>query len=189
METECREEAHIITLFPDLEALLAWQKIVDKNMSGLSNDTRRFGHQLIVDMLGNVLDEEQRMLLGPLKLSAQEVVEQVSKLGGICIPAHIDRPAYSLVGQLGFVSKKQGFQAVEVSARGWEGIEKGKYKRLIDNMNIISSSDAHNLEQLLEGAKTRFYMPECSFEALKKALSSTDGCYVAPLKSLFTELS
>lgn len=187
METECREEAHILTLFPGLEELLAWQKIVDKNMSGLNNDTRRLGRQLIVDANGNVLGEESRMLLGSLKLSAQEVANIVNELGGICIPAHIDRPAYSLLGQLGFISKKQGYIAVEVSRRGLESAENGKYRKLTDNMNFISNSDAHDLGNFLEGAKTKFYMPQLSFEFLKKALTGTDGCFVKPLKSLFED--
>lgn len=187
METECKEEAHILTLFPDLQKLRIWQAVVDGNMSGIINDTRRFGSQLIVNEHGEQIGEETRMLLGPLKLSAHDVVKLVNDIGGICIPAHIDRPAFSLVGQLGFVMKKQGYIAVEVSGRGFAGIAEKKYARVSDNMNIISNSDAHGIMQLLEGSKTEFYMEKLDFEEFKQALQGLNGRYVVPIKSLFEE--
>lgn len=187
MEAESREEAHILTLFPDLESLLKWQRIVDKNMSGIENNTRKFGQQLLVDAQGAILAEESRMLLGPLKLSAQEIVKHVTELGGICIPSHVDRPAFSLLGQLGFVTKKQGYTAVEISTRGFEHIATGKYTKLIDKMNIISNSDSHNLEQFLEGGKTEFYMMKPEFEELKMALANIDGRFVKPILSVFEQ--
>lgn len=187
MEAECREEAHILTLFPDLESLLKWQRIVDKNMSGIENNVRKFGEQLFVDAQGGILASESRMLLGSLKLSAQEVVKHVTELGGICIPAHVDRPAFSLLGQLGFVTKKQGYTAVEISTRGFEHIASGKYSKLTDKMNVISNSDSHNLEQFLEGGKTEFYMMKLEFEELKMALLGLEGRFVKPISSVFEQ--
>lgn len=187
MEAECREEAHILTLFPDLESLLKWQRIVDKNMSGIENNVRKFGEQLVVDAQGAVLAQENRMLLGSLKLSSQEIVKYVTELGGICIPAHVDRPAFSLLGQLGFVTKKQGYTAVEISTRGFEHIATGKYTKLTDKMNIICNSDSHNLEQFLEGGKTEFYMMKLDFEELKMALTGSDGRFVKPITSVFEQ--
>ena len=187
MEAECREEAHILTLFPNLDSLLKWQRIVDKNMSDIENNTRKFGQQLIVDAQGGILAEENRMLLGPLRLSAQEIVRHVTELGGICVPAHVDRPAFSLLGQLGFVTKKQGYTAVEISTRGFEHIASGKYTKLIDKMNIISNSDSHNLEQFLEGGKTEFYMMKPDFEELKMALLGLEGRYAKPIPSVFQQ--
>ena len=187
MEAECREEAHILTLFPDLESLLKWQRIVDKNMSGIENNVRKFGEQLVVDAQGAVLAQENRMLLGSLKLSYQEIVKYVTELGGICIPAHVDRPAFSLLGQLGFVTKKQGYTAVEISTRGFEHIATGKYTKLTDKMNIICNSDSHNLEQFLEGGKTEFYMMKLDFEELKMALTGSDGRFVKPITSVFEQ--
>ena len=187
MEVECKEEAHIITLFPTLAALFKWQDIVDANMMGIINDTKRFGIQLIVDCLDNVVEEEPRFLLGPLKLSAQEVVKEVLALGGICIPAHVDRPAFSLVGQLGFVTRSQGFSAVEISTRGFDDIAAGKYKRLTDNLTVISNSDAHTIQHFVDNAKSEFYLKKRNFEELKLALSGQQGRYVLPIKNIFEQ--
>ena len=103
MEVECREEAHIVVMFDTLEQLAAWQKIVDANMSGLKNNAERFGAQFIVDDDDNFIAEEERMLLGPLKLPAEEVIQKVNAMGGMAIAAHVDRPSYSLLMQLGFL--------------------------------------------------------------------------------------
>ena len=43
------------------------------------------------------------MLLGPLQLSAQEVVRKVKRNWRAVFSCHIDRPAYSLLVQLGFI--------------------------------------------------------------------------------------
>lgn len=185
MEVESREEAHILTLFPDYASIIAWQKILDTKMSGIINDTRRFGRQLIFDTLDQIIAEEQRMLLGPIKLSAQEIVDCVNHLGGICIPAHIDRPAFSLLGQLGFITKAQGYLAVEVSTRGFDKAMQGDFGLLTENLGIICNSDAHNLKQFLEQGKTEFYLENLDFSELKLALQGTNGRYTKPIKSIF----
>lgn len=64
--------------------------------------------QFVVDDDDNFVAEEERMLLGPLQLSAQEVVRKVNEIGGLCLAAHIDRPAYSLLVQLGFIPNDMG---------------------------------------------------------------------------------
>ena len=60
-------------------------------MRGLKNIPERFGAQFVVDDDDNFVAEEERMLLGPLQLSAQEVVRKVNEIGGLCLTAHIDR--------------------------------------------------------------------------------------------------
>lgn len=187
MEVESREEAHILTLFPNYKSIEAWQSIIDTKMSGLENDIRRFGRQIIFDQNDQIVGEESRMLLGPVKLSAQEIVEFVGNLGGICIPAHIDRPAFSLLGQLGFITKNQGYLAVEVSTRGFDRAIQGEFRYLTENLDFICNSDAHNLKQFLEQGKTEFYLQELSFREFKQALQAQNGRYTKALKSIFNE--
>ena len=128
MEVECREEAHIVVLFDTLEQLAAWQKIVDANMSGLKNNAERFGAQFIVDDDDNFIAEEERMLLGPLKLPAAEVIQKVNAMGGMAIAAHVDRPSYSLLMQLGFLPSDMGLAAAEISSAGIRELKEQKLK-------------------------------------------------------------
>ena len=103
MEVESSEEAHIVALFDTLEQLQSWQLLVDEHMNGMLNDAECFGAQYVVDAEDEFLREEQRLLHAPLSLTAAQVVRQVAALGGLTIAAHIDRPSYSILGQLGFI--------------------------------------------------------------------------------------
>lgn len=187
MEVESREEAHILVLFPDYDKMKIWQETVDAQMSGRLNDTKRFGKQLIFNNADNTILEESRMLLGPLKLSAQEIVDCVNQLGGLCIPAHIDRPAFSLLGQLGFITKRQGYVAVEVSTRGFDRGLRGEFAALTENLGIICNSDAHNLKQFLEQGKTEFHLEKLSFAEVKQALQKENGRFTKVIKSVFEQ--
>jgi len=107
------------------------------------------------------------MLLGPLQLSAQEVVRKVNEIGGLCLAAHIDRPAYSLLVQLGFIPNDMGLQGVEISRNSLAELEQLKLKRLSGNLPYVTNSDAH---RMLE-----FTIEEATISELKLALAGKDG--------------
>ena len=184
MEVQCKEEAHIIVLFDTFEQIECWQQIVDKNMLPLHNDPNRFGSQFIVDADDNFVAEEQRMLLASLKLEADEIIDYCNNLGGICVAAHIDRPSYSLLGQLGFLTKDMALAAVEISPIGLDELAKKCLKPLIDGLPYLTSSDAHRMEEFLAGPKTAFYLEKPTVDEIKMALlgekqrSCIPGCFI-----------
>lgn len=175
MEVECREEAHIVALFDDLKQLRRWQKIVDFSMSRLKNSPERFGGQFVVDDDDNFVAEEERLLLGPLQLSAQEVVRKVNEIGGLCIAAHIDRSAYSLLVQLGFIPGDMGLEAVEISRNSLDELTQLKLKRLAGNLPYVTNSDAHRMLEFLEGPKNKVTIEEATIAELKLALAGSAG--------------
>lgn len=175
MEVECLEEAHIVVLFDNLAQIEAWQQLVDKHMSGLLNNAEKFGGQFVVDDDDNFIREEERMLLAPLQLTAAEVVQAVSRLGGISIAAHIDRPSYSIVGQLGFIEPDFGFAAAEISAAGWRQGMQDKLQRLAGYLPFATSSDAHNILDFIRGPKNLLTVNELSIEELALALARSGG--------------
>jgi len=175
MEVQCKEEAHIIVLFDTLAQLQSWQQIVDKNMTQLQNDPVKFGAQFIVDEEDNFIAEESRMLLASLNLKASEVVRYCNELGGICIAAHIDRPSYSLLGQLGFLTVGLGLAAAEISRTGIAELTNNCLQPLAANLSYITSSDAHRMDEFLQGPKTLMTMEEPTVGEIKKALSAQDG--------------
>lgn len=175
MEVECREEAHVIVLFDNLKQLRRWQKIVDFSMSGLKNNPERFGAQFVVDDDDNFVEEEERMLLGPLQLSVQEVVRKVSEIGGLCIAAHIDRPAYSLLMQLGFIPDDIGLEAVEISRNSLTELVQLRLKSLSGNLPYVTNSDAHRMLEFLEGPKNKITIEEATIAELKMALAGNAG--------------
>ncbi len=175
MEVECREEAHIVVLFDTLEQLAAWQKIVDANMSGLKNNAERFGAQFIVDDDDNFIAEEERMLLGPLKLPAAEVIQKVNAMGGMAIAAHVDRPSYSLLMQLGFLPSDMGLAAAEISSAGIRELKEQKLKLALGGLNYVTDSDAHMMDSFINGPKNLITVKSLTVAELKLALASEDG--------------
>lgn len=175
MEVECREEAHIVVLFDTLEQLAAWQKIVDANMSGLKNNAERFGAQFIVDDDDNFIAEEERMLLGPLKLPAAEVIQKVNAMGGMAIAAHVDRPSYSLLMQLGFLPSDMGLAAAEISYAGIRELKEQKLKLALGGLNYVTDSDAHMMDSFINGPKNLITVKSLTVAELKLALAAEDG--------------
>lgn len=175
MEVECREEAHIVVLFDTLEQLAAWQKIVDANMSGLKNNAERFGAQFIVDDDDNFIAEEERMLLGPLKLPAAEVIQKVNAMGGMVIAAHVDRPSYSLLMQLGFLPSDMGLAAAEISSAGIRELKEQKLKLALGGLNYVTDSDAHMMDSFINGPKNLITVKSLTVAELKLALAAEDG--------------
>lgn len=175
MEVESKEEGHILVLFDSLKQLKAWQKIVDVQMNGLKNNAQKLGAQFVVDADDEFVFEETRMLSGSLKLSAKEVVNKVTELGGICIAAHIDRSSFSLVGQLGFLPLDLAFLAAEISANGLYKLNDECLKIQAANLEFITNSDAHWMKAFIEGPKTKYVMKEASISELKLAIKGEAG--------------
>ncbi len=175
MEVECLEEAHIVVLFDTLKQLNAWQQLVDGKMNGLANNAEKFGGQFVVDDDDNFIREEERLLLAPLKMTAAEVVREVERLGGMSIAAHIDRPSYSIVGQLGFIEPDFGFAAAEISAAGWRASKQSKLQRVAGYLPFVTDSDAHNIMDFVQGPKNLITVEELTVAELKLALTNSSG--------------
>ena len=175
MEVECLEEAHIVVLFDKMKQLMAWQELVDSRMNGLPNDSNRFGAQFVVDEDDNFLREDERLLHAPLAMTAEEVVREVNALGGIAIAAHIDRPSYSIIGQLGFIEPDFGFVAAEISTAGWKRNLQSKLQRLTGFLPYLTNSDAHNILDFVQGPKNLLTVEELTVAELKLALQNSGG--------------
>lgn len=172
MEVETKEEVHIVVLFDQLEQLFRWEKVVDQHRIGRKNDEKKLGAQFVVDCHDEFLKIKEEMLLAALTLSVSEVVEEVHRLGGICIAAHVDRPVYSILAQLGFIPDDLLLEAVELSRRTTvsEAIEKFP---AIGNLPITRASDAHTLEDFIAGPRTRFLLKEPCIAEIKLALAGS----------------
>lgn len=149
MELQTKEEVHVICLFPTIEAVLAFQQIVYSKLPSLTNNERVFGEQLIFDSGDNIISHNMRLLLTSVDMSLEESKNCVAQLGGVFIPAHIDKGANGIISVLGFIPDNIGIKTLEY--RSLEkvnnfikcGILKGDYK-------YIKSSDAHYLQDIQE---------------------------------------
>lgn len=173
MEVESAEEAHILTIFDTIEQLQSWQNIVDTQMNGMLNNAAKFGAQFVVNADDEFVCEEKRMLLAPLKLTAEQIVKLASSLGGLVIAAHIDRPAYSIVKQLGFIEPDFGFAAAEISAVGWRCNIQSSLQRVSGFLPFVTNSDAHNIYDFLRGPKNLLTLQELTVNEIALALTNS----------------
>lgn len=175
MEICSREEVHLVTLFKSIEADLKMQEFIYKHLDG-NNQPEVFGHQVVADEHDQVLGENPRLLIGATGLGLIDVVKKAHHLGGICISSHVDRPSYSLIGQLGFIPENLHLDAVEVSFR--VPLKKARTEVPgIGNYPCVTSSDAHFLDDIGK-VWTEFILAAPSLEELMMALAGTDGRHI-----------
>ena len=180
MEVETIEEAHIVVLFDTLEQMTSWQEYIDANREPRLNNAERFGAQFVVDAEDNLIREEEKMLLGAGKLTAEEVIAACHKLGGICWAAHIDRPAYSLLKQLGFLGEDLALDAVEISRNALPELQTQSLKPLVHNLPYLTNSDGHTMHDFLTGPKNQIKVEAVTVQEIKKALQGVDGRIIKP---------
>ena len=178
VEVESVEGGHIVVLFDKIRNLKKFQDILDDNMSDMRNDAEKFGAQFVVDENNEFVREEERMLLTSVKLDADSVIAYAEKFEGIAVVAHVDRPAYSLLSYLGFISADMGFAAVEISRNSLKELKENKIKKMVGFLPYITNSDAHFMEEFLNGPKNKIYMKEASIKEFKLALKNEGGRHV-----------
>ncbi len=174
MELQTREEVHLLALFGKMREFVKWCEFVLPHRSPLRNDENRFGPQFVVDETDELIRIEEAMLLASTDLSLEEAVAQIDTLGGIAIAAHVDRPMFSCLTQLGFIPPDLGLAAVEVSRNTRVESAREKLPRIGD-LPIITSSDAHTIEDLISGPKTMFLAETPTLAEIRQALAGEEG--------------
>lgn len=160
LEVTSREEVHLLSLFGTVEAALAFDRWVYQRLPEIPNDPERLGDQVVVDLEEVILEEIPKFLLPGIDADIDEIEEEVHQRGGLFIPAHIERSAYSMVSQLGFLPEGN-YDAVEITR--WPP-EAGA-----ERYTLICDSDAHYVEDI--GKRTFSFEAESpSFETLTAAL-------------------
>jgi hypothetical protein len=172
MEVQTREEVHLLCLFDTIEQVLAWQDTVFAALPKRRNDQTFFGEQYVVDATGEYLYTEERLLLVSTSLPVEGVVAGVLALGGIVVPAHVDRPSFSLVANLGFVPPGLEIAGLELS-RHADPAEVARHFPQTAGYGLIVDGDAHCLEELT--ARTTFKVEEPTVAELALALAGRDG--------------
>ncbi|MDR2901400.1 MAG: histidinol-phosphatase, partial [Treponema sp.] len=92
-----------------------------------------------VDVDDNIEGEVEYYLISGLDISLDEIGPLVKERGGIVIPAHVERPAFSMTSQLGVIVPGP-----------WAALEVVRLPPSIDTLNypLTTSSDAHYPEHV-----------------------------------------
>lgn len=172
MEVQSREDIHVLALFDSIDTLDAWQTQVDAALPALPNDTEFFGEQFVVDETGAFIRSEPRLLLNSTDFSIDEIIEQVTALGGIAIPAHVERASYGLFPSLGLISDEWHLLALEVSRHTSPEQAAATFPAL-RKYPLIQSGDVHRLDEFL--GSTLFTLQSPTFMEIRMAFRHIDG--------------
>jgi PHP family Zn ribbon phosphoesterase len=172
-EVTTKEEAHCLAFFEQASEVSEFEQFLQENLSDIPNDIDKFGYQVQIDEQGDIIYEEPLFLPSAIAKTLEEVEEKVHALHGLFIPAHIDRPKFSIPSQLGFIPFDLDVDAIELSplTSKPDYLAKNKY---LQGKTFIQSSDAHYPNQI---ASTFCWLQleSVSFQEIRKALRKEDG--------------
>jgi 3',5'-nucleoside bisphosphate phosphatase len=172
MEVQSREDVHLLTLFENVETLETWQHLVNDYLPDLRNNADYLGEQFVVDETGEFIRSETRLLLTSTNFSIDRVFEQVGDLGGIVIPAHVERTSYGLFPTLGLISDEWHVLALEIS-RHTDPEKVAVRFPAARRYPLIQSGDVHRLDDFL--GTTLFTMASPTLMELRMAFHNIDG--------------
>jgi PHP family Zn ribbon phosphoesterase len=172
MEVQTREEVHSLCLFDTLEQAAAWQALVDAALPPMHNRPDFFGEQFVVDQAGDFIRREERLLAISTSMSLEEAFHAVSGLGGLFIPAHVDRRTFGLLANLGLVPTDIVLEALEIS-RLLPAEDAAKKFPQLCGYPLIQSGDVHRLDEFL--GTTFLTLQAATVAEIRLALQSKEG--------------
>jgi PHP family Zn ribbon phosphoesterase len=179
METESKEEIHILCYFPDLSSLLKWQQIVYDKLPEHENDEDFFGPQIKCNYNDDYQSKVKHLLAGAVDLSLEQCLAQIKKLGGVAVPSHLDRK-HSIISQLGFIPPELNLTTAEISKNSDPETIVKKFPYLKD-LQFMQNSDSHYLKEIM--AYQKLVLKNFSFSEFKKAVQRKDGRRIELIKT------
>ena len=159
MEITTREEVHLLGYFPDVDTAVAFGQEVTAHLPKKKNKPSLFGNQLIMNEDDEVIQELDALLIGATDLPLEICAEKVRAVGGVPVPAHINRGNNGLLVNLGFMPPEPALTTVEV----WRDLPCPLEP--LENRHVLHSSDAHYLGDIQEQVFS-LRLPEKSVAAL-----------------------
>ncbi len=139
VEANSLEEVHVVCLFGSVGDALAFGDFLAASMRGIPLDHGRFGDQVVVDADEYVLDQPESFLGASLLSGFDAICAEAASRGAVVVPAHVDRPMFSVYSQLGFLPPGP-YDAVESIRR--------PAPELTGGLAAISGSDSHRPEDV-----------------------------------------
>jgi len=172
VELQTREEVHVLCLFDELDQARAMQDWIDARLPNIPNNTDFFGEQFVVDETGDFIRREERLLLSSVDASISEGWQEVNRLGGLYIPAHVNRTANGLLALLGLVPDDFPVEALEISRHIRPEDAPKKYPQ-IAGYPLIQDGDVHFLDGFL--GSTCWTIERPTISEIRKAIEKTGG--------------
>ncbi len=148
IELQTREEIHSLCIFDTFDQVSAFFNTIKNTFSKIKNNSDFFGEQYVVDATGDFIRKEERLLISSSSLSLKSAWEEVNRLDGLLIPAHVNRTAFGLLPVLGFIPQDIPIEIVEISKHITKEKAVQDFPELSEH-HFIQSGDAHFLDDIL----------------------------------------
>ena len=147
MELCTAEEVHVVCLFARLEDALDFDGYVYERLLPVDNRPEIFGEQVLMDQEDRPAGTEPRLLISATSIPFDQVYGLVEEYRGLMIPAHLDKSTTSLLSNLGFIPPDSRFTCAEL--RDLSSLHRLRAEHpYLEGCRIVSSSDAHRLEDI-----------------------------------------
>lgn len=147
IEVNTEEEIHLLCYFNTVEKALEMGEKIYAALPNFPYSPNIWGRQIVSDENDNEIGMVEKLLTGAVALNIYEVKALCESLGGIVVPAHVDKDSTSLLSVMGFCPDDLVFSAYEMK-------NPEKYDALVEKgflqaeREILRSSDAHTQEDI-----------------------------------------
>jgi 3',5'-nucleoside bisphosphate phosphatase len=141
MEAQTAEEIHVVVLFNNQKTALDFCAQWYTLLPDVENKPEKTGDQVYVDENDEIVGEVKKYLITSASTDLDTLEKAVHSLGGLVIPAHVDRQSFSLTSQLGVIPEGN-WDALEFVRPQKSGIVLPK------PYPVITGSDAHFIEHI-----------------------------------------
>lgn len=173
LEISSEEEVHVLGLFETAAAAQAFEAVLRRHLVRAPAGSRAVEDQVIVDENDLVTGFSPYLLMGAASLPLRDIVGLIHEHGGAAVASHIDRGAFSVISQLGFIPADVAFDALEISPH----IAPAEARAALafdSHLPVVSFSDAHRPEEI--GTRvTEFLLAGPTLEEVRMAFEGRDG--------------
>ncbi|MGM0460947.1 MAG: PHP domain-containing protein [Fibrobacterota bacterium] len=144
IEVTTSEEIHVLVYFENLAACLEFGIAVEDSLIEKIDPATVHGEeQIVADSANDILAFHDVYLNVASRLSMTDILRMAKYDYDACVvPAHIDKPVFSVISQLGFIPPDDSYAAVEYfSLRAVD-------TKLSAGLPWITSSDSHFIDQV-----------------------------------------
>lgn len=166
------EEIHCLSYFETEDQVREIQSFIDDNITRTRNIPAKLGYQPVINSEEMIEKYIEHSLYGSVQKSIEEICTKVHGLGGLFVPAHVDRSSNSIYSQLGFLPEGLVPDAIEISRRSDnESVLHGNPELM--KYRILNNSDAHYPDDI-GSAYTIFRMEGTGLREIKMALEGKE---------------
>lgn len=151
LEIESAEGVHLLALFDNPEAARSLEQLIAARQPRACNRPEVVGAQRLLDEYGEVLGEEERLLIAAVDLTVEQIAAATHEREGLSVAAHIDRRSNGLLSTLGFIPPRLAVDLFEVSRH--LSVEEAcrRWPELVGRP-LLQGSDAHYLHEIGKSA-------------------------------------